>query len=318
MSNCTDCREVETICEDKKPCGCPIQDLSTDCVKYDGPALECSGITTPDILTQVIHKLDKFICDKFENTFIGELLNIGTGAKIYKRTNITGRQEVRTLESEDNSIVIEEKDNTISFSIDPSFGDDKYATSFTLEDKKLKIGLNDDTFLTPLDISSINTDNFLSDHPTYTDATGSLVFPMNDGTNWSVSLNPLKQKQSDVTQTDLNDKSFIKNQNPTKVIIDDYVLKPEDNNYVIIADTTNKNINIAVPNTGTVSFPPTDNYFVGFLQKGNNSVNITGVNTTPIGYINEIKGEGHNAAVEIVDISGTSNVFLVGSLKEQV
>lgn len=317
MSNCTDCTEIETICKEKKPCGCPIQDLSTDCVKYDGPVLECSGITTPDTLTQIIHKLDKFICDKFENTFIGELLNIGTGAKIYKRTNITGRQEVRTLESEDNSVIIKEKDNTISFKIDPSFGDDKFVNALTFNGTDLTLGFNQGSSLS-VPLSSVNTDNFLSANPTYTDATGSLVFSMHDGTNYSTDLNPLKQKQSDVTQTDSNDKSFIKNQNPTKVIIDDYVLKPEDNNYVIIADATNKNINIAVPNTGTASFPPTDNYFVGFLQKGNNSVNVTGVNTTPIGYINEIKGEGHNAAVEIVDISGTSNVFLLGSLKEQV
>lgn len=321
MSNCTECTKVEKICEEKKPCGCPIPDLSTDCVKYDGEPLSCSGIATPNTLTQIIKKLDEFICNKFENTFIGELLNIGGGAEIYKQTNnLTGRQEVRTLESDDDSITITQTDNTINFTLAEGAGEDKYVKSISLVGEngtELLLGFEDDTELS-VDLASINTDNFLSQDPTFDSNTGELSFQMEGGEVRTVNISELQQTQSNILENDNTNPAFIKNKNHVDVVTTDYSIKADDNNKVILLDTTNSGgtpIDIVVDLKDTslpaAQQPPNDNYFVGFLQKGTGEVSFIN-GTPPDNYESVLLGQGHNAAVEIIN----GEVFLFGALTE--
>lgn len=316
MSNCTECTKVQKICEDTKPCGCPIPDLSTDCVKYDGPSLICSGITTPNTLTQVIQKIDKFICDKFENTFIGELLNIGKGAKIYKQTNsITGRQEVRTLESSDNSVTITQTDDTIDFKIAPGAGEDKYVNSVTFDGTTLTLGFNIGNNLS-VNMESLNTDNFLSADPTFNSQTGVLSFQMEGGETRTVNISELQQTQSNVLELDIDSPAFIQNQNTVKQVTTNYSIEASDNNKVILLDTTLGDIVVNLNDTtlSVADTPPNNQFFVGFIQKGLGEVSFINFDVKPVQYTNVLQGEGHNAALEIIG----GERFLFGALNEVV
>lgn len=93
--------EIIKICNTCKPvedCACPVKDLSTDCILYTGDKLDCSGIENNTILTEVIKQLDTYICERFEtveNFF--RLVNIGTGAGIYKGIDGIGRKQIKSL-----------------------------------------------------------------------------------------------------------------------------------------------------------------------------------------------------------------------------
>lgn len=320
MSNCTECTKVEKICEETKPCGCPIPDLSTECVVYSGEPLVCSGIETPNTLTQIIQKIDKFICDKFENTFIGELLNIGTGAKIYKQTNpLTGRQEIRTLQSSDNSIVITQTDNTINFELAEGAGNDNFVKSLSLVGDNgtlLLVGFQDGTEKS-IELASINTDNFLSANPTFNLNNGEITFVMKDGTEYIVDISGLQQTQANILENDSTNPAFIKNKNHVDIVSTNYSIKASDNNKVILLDTNpngtplNIVVNLKDSTLPLNQQPPENNYFVGFLQKGSGEVSfINGV--PPTNYNPILLGQGHNAAVEIIN----GQVYLFGALTE--
>ena len=115
------------------------------------------------------------------------------------------------------------------------------------------------------------------------------------------------QVKSDVTEIDSTELSFIENQNPSKGIIEDYSLTENDNNHVIVVDASSQNITITVP-----ASLPTDNYFVGLIQKGGNEVSISGFDIKPSTKTNKIEGEGHTVAIEIIE----EDVFLMGDLKD--
>jgi len=121
------------------------------------------------------------------------------------------------------------------------------------------------------------------------------------------------QVKSNVTETSTSSPAFIQNKNPNRVESEDYELTPGDDNYVIVLNATDNDITVTVPTTGI----PTDNYFVGFIQKGTNTVTINGSDIQPSGYTEVIEGEGHSAAIEIIEIDNVKTVFLSGSLKEE-
>lgn len=105
-------------CQEPQDCSCPTI-LSTDCVTYGGNDLECSGIQSGTILTELIEQLDTFICEKVDDiTNALTLRNIGNGAKVYKGDDLLGRKEIRTIESSTDIITITEATNTIQINID--------------------------------------------------------------------------------------------------------------------------------------------------------------------------------------------------------
>lgn len=110
-NNCTG----KCICKPKKTCACPVPNLTSHCVEYNGEKLECSGIDKGGTINDIFKKLDRFICERMENISgaIGALVNIGNGKKLFKGTDGTGRSQIRTLVSSDNSVSIEEDNDTI-------------------------------------------------------------------------------------------------------------------------------------------------------------------------------------------------------------
>lgn len=100
-------------------CSCPVKDLSTDCVLYTGNDLSCSGIKSQTILTELIQQLDEFICTLVEqSTYSTTLINIGTGADVYKGIDLQGRKEIRRINAAGNLVTVTQNTNDISVSID--------------------------------------------------------------------------------------------------------------------------------------------------------------------------------------------------------
>lgn len=113
------CNECNNNCVDNNvDCACVQKDMSTDCSLYTGDDLECSGIEKNTILTVVIQKLDAFICN-IRTEVIGylTLVNIGTGAKVYKGISGTGNKEIRSITETGDLITVNENENDISIGI---------------------------------------------------------------------------------------------------------------------------------------------------------------------------------------------------------
>ncbi len=125
-----------------EPCDCAVKDLSTDCIILTIPdSLTCSGIEPGTILTEAIQQLDEYIC-----TAIGQvnasinIVNVGTGAEIYKGIDGIGRRELKTITSDGSVTIVENADN-IELSVDttPSLQDidSVLAEGDTATDKEL-------------------------------------------------------------------------------------------------------------------------------------------------------------------------------------
>lgn len=86
-------------CENKcitPDCSCKVF-ISTDCVTLKED-LSCSAILKGQTTTEVLKKLDKFICDKFNSvTNFFDLINIGTGLGVYKGVSNLGKKELKSL-----------------------------------------------------------------------------------------------------------------------------------------------------------------------------------------------------------------------------
>lgn len=120
-NNCGGCNQCQpTICNTCPPteCECPVK-ISTDCSTFTGDTLACSGVEKDTILTDVIIQLDAYICEAIAaiNASIN-LINIGTGAEIYKGIDGIGRREIRKINAVGDLITVIQNTNDISISID--------------------------------------------------------------------------------------------------------------------------------------------------------------------------------------------------------
>lgn len=113
---CTTCNtNCNSICP-PTPCACKIL-LSSDCVTVTED-LTCSNILKGQTETEVLVQLDAYICERFESvTNFFELVNVGTGAEIYKGVSILGKKEIKTL-LDSGLINLTEGTNEITISID--------------------------------------------------------------------------------------------------------------------------------------------------------------------------------------------------------
>jgi len=367
---------MENDCTPK--CGDLSAPISASSVIYKGNILTCIGAEIPDTLESIVHKLDQAICDKLKDIgSLTELANTGGGIELYLGESNTGKKEIATLRSPDDSVSIvynsetkevdievdfpqiqsyifssddgsvdittNEEGNEVDFSI--NFPDQEFLnltstnSSVTITDglnpntKNLEVNFELQEFLniTSSDGSIVITDGIVpntknlavnfepqefltlesDDSITITD--GSVPNSKRLEVQFPDQQNIPTQVKSNVIERDPGSLAFIQNQNPNKVISENYTLISDDNGRTIVADATNQSITITVPNTNL----PTNNYFVGFIQKGIQAVTINGFDIKPEGFQKVIEGQGHNAAVEIVEIQGTRTVFLLGSLKKE-
>jgi hypothetical protein len=101
-----------------EPCDCKVY-LKSDCINNVTENLECSGIQAGQTLTEVLVQLDAFICEKFNQlAAFFTLLNVGTGASIYKGVNGVGNKLIRKINAIGNLITVTQNTDDISISID--------------------------------------------------------------------------------------------------------------------------------------------------------------------------------------------------------
>ena len=143
-------------CSPIEDCSCPTR-LNSECVTYNGDNLECSGIETGLDLNQTLQLLDAYICDAISqiNNSIN-LINIGDGLQIYAGIDALGRRKIRTLTSNDDSVVIElsEDGNEIDLSVE----------NVELEDGATTI-VNGDGADTPYSVEVVNLQKVLTTFP---------------------------------------------------------------------------------------------------------------------------------------------------------
>lgn len=126
-------------CSPQPACDCPIRDLSTNCSIYTGDDLSCSGIKKGTVLTDLITQLDEYICTAISQISTNlNLINIGSGAEIYKGVDNLGRRTLRTITSTNSSITIVEGTDTIDISVPAvTFDQDNFVRQILIDEADL-------------------------------------------------------------------------------------------------------------------------------------------------------------------------------------
>jgi|GEM_PF-1395644 hypothetical protein len=349
-------------------CGEQNPPISAASVIYKGNLLTCIGAEIPETLEVLIHKLDKAICDKLQDIgSLNQLENVGGGIELYVGDSNTGKKQIATLRSPDDSVSITYNNETREVNIEVDipqiqnfiFGSEDGTVDITRNEEGNEVDFSfefvqefltlESETITITDGSEPNSKKLEVNFPpqefltleseTITITDGSepnskkleVNFPPQGGIGLESADNSVSitegtasnkrdlsvdfskgptQVRSNVIESDPGSLAFIQNQNPTKEIFANYTLVPSDNNYTIIVDTALRDITISAPST-----LPT-NFFVGMIQKGTRLVTIEGYDTKPFNSNNEMRGEGHTAAIEVVSLtSGAKQIFLLGSLK---
>lgn len=171
-------------------CSCPIKDFPSDCIKVSAE-FSCSEIESDQTLTETLEQLDAFICEKFD--FLTEylqLVNVGNGAKVYKGASITGQKQLRTIKSQDTTLLdINEFTDTIEILAG------KY--DIELEDDILSLIVNTitegDTVVGTVDLSGyVNVDSYVTGL-SFDEGTSILTVTRNNGlANLTVDLSYLE------------------------------------------------------------------------------------------------------------------------------
>lgn len=108
-----------------KPSPCVPQDcscttfLKSDCVNDVSAVFECLNIESHLTLTETLEQMDSEICALVNsiNGFL-TLINVGTGAGVYKGVNNIGQKELKTLTKTGDLLVITPSTNEIDITID--------------------------------------------------------------------------------------------------------------------------------------------------------------------------------------------------------
>lgn len=114
-NNSCGCNNLDKCKE--KDCACPVL-ISTDCVNNLTEDLACSNILKGQTLTEALKQLDAFICTKFDSVAnFFQLINVGTGAGVYKGINLLGKKQLKSL-VDSELITITETDDEITIAVD--------------------------------------------------------------------------------------------------------------------------------------------------------------------------------------------------------
>lgn len=344
--SCSKCNEVDpcNTCEENESCDCVQKDQSTDCSVYTGDDLECSGIEQDTILTTVIQNLDAHICNKFEEAIqYLTLTNIGEGAEVFEGINGIGNKQLRSVLS-GNLNLVDVVENTETIDITPgtpnltkvgdivslivttlsganTFGSvdlSEYSANTFVQSASFDSGTLDLTvvrnnsepdIVIPLD--------FLRNHVVSgTYASNTITLTLIDSSTVDINLTALlseiatAQVKSDYLESNSSSAAFIENKNPSKTVVlgasGNYDVLDTDNNYIIEIDNGANDVTIDI--TGIVAV---SEFFTAFIQKGTGVVTIVGAGSIPELLTNEIFGQGHSCALEIIN----STKYLLGNLK---
>lgn len=108
-------------CKPDEPCECAVKDLSTNCIVYTDDDIQCNSTTiiTKNLsLTENLKSLLAYICQRFSDLqSYFKIINVGTGVEIYAGDTLLGEKKLRTITSEDDSILVTENADTIDLSV---------------------------------------------------------------------------------------------------------------------------------------------------------------------------------------------------------
>lgn len=118
---CNDNNNITNNCKPKcqpTSCACAVR-LNSDCITVVGATTTCSGIDDGLILTDFLSEIDAFICTKFDELsgFIS-LINVGTGAEVYKGINGIGQKEIRKINASGGIVTVTQNASDITVSLD--------------------------------------------------------------------------------------------------------------------------------------------------------------------------------------------------------
>jgi hypothetical protein len=109
---------TSTPCTPAVPCDCPAGYMSSDCVNNVKTEFTCFEIETGLTLTETLSLMEQATCALFESiTGYITLVNVGTGAEVYKGVNGLGQKQIRSLLSSDNSVDIVQGEDIIDFKV---------------------------------------------------------------------------------------------------------------------------------------------------------------------------------------------------------
>lgn len=306
-----------------------IKNVGTGANSYKGISLlgekELRSITkTGDLITvtQNTNDINISIDEQGLTDFIEDLLppdsnstysvsNLSTGAKVYKDTTTAGNNtqfNLRSILQSGDLVTVTEGTNDITISID----EDK------LED------FVEALIPTPTTDSTYSVSNLSDGAQIYKDSTTSgantqfnirslksSTLTVTQNTN-DITIEAPAQTKANVLETNSTSAAFIQNKNPTKTVTlgtgGNYDVVDADNNYVIEIDNSSNNVTIDFSNI-TI----TNNFFVGFVQKGTGSVTFVGYDIKPVDFTDVLYGQGHVAAVEVI----SSTIYLFGTLVKE-
>lgn len=301
-------------CQEPQDCACPTI-LKSDCVTYSGNDLECSGIPTGTILTELIEQLDTFICEKVEDVTNALVLkNIGTGAKVYKGDDLLGRKELRTVTKTGDLITISENTDNIAVSIDEA-----ELTSFVNELIPTPCVTSLDGSVTVVDSEgcfdlSVPRVIVEAGENTTVGGTGTELDPYVINSIDTIALLESGETTT-VTGTGTPSDEYVVEVNNLQKIINlvsfPYTLTSADDKYTIFINNGAVNVDINVPDSLVANFSCV------FIQEGTGVVTVQASGTATLLYPstalqNKIRGENYWAMVE--KKTTTDNYFLLGSL----
>lgn len=277
------------------------------------------------------------------------LLNIGGGAEIFKQANGLGNKELRTIVSEDTAhldivqnvdtigvragvhrLELDSGTDILSLIVNTVTAGDTTLSTIDLSE------FNYDTFVQSASFSTvnqiltivrnngepdINVDlSFLDNHViSGLYAANNIALTLTDSSVVNIDVSLLVNEilvaaaaanlQADVLETNTSSKAYIQNKNPHKTVVlgvaGNYNVLDADNNYVIEIDNGANDVTI---DFSTITI--TNNYFVGFVQKGTGLVTFNNADVIPQDLTNEIYGQGHVAGMEII----AATKYLAGTL----
>jgi len=341
--SCNNCNQIEEYnlcnpspCVETQSCDCPTL-LQTKCVTYEGDDLECSGIKSGTILTELIQQLDAFICEKVNDiTNALTLKNVGLGAEVYKGIDLLGRKEIRSLITTGDILTSVQNENDITFGIDEevltNFVEDLIPeVCITSEDLSVSVtkdevtGCFDLSMNLPQEICLTSEDDTIDivEVEGCFDLSVNLPNNINVGTGENVykgfndisnlqEFKTLNSVQGTINFTPSTDELSLDVVNLQKTINTfPYTLLDTDDKNTLFINNGAVNVVINVPDSLV------DNFSCALIQKGTGTIDIVATGTAtvnePSGLDPQIKGQYHWALIE-KELT-TDVYYLGGSLK---
>lgn len=299
-TNCEECQEPQTTC-----CTHTHKDKCIT-VTVD---LDCANIPKGKTLDEVLVQLDAYLCtlkDLVQNSGSFTIQNVGQGTGIFKGVETTNERSFRSLVSDTIDISLDSENKEVRLEANyPTVPD--VTTTQLLDIQDLPNSTNTNA------INIIHEQNSNGDYiiKGIVSESISISEDINGNIKMEVVLpEGFEQEQADLLEDNETLPTHIKNSVPTKVETSDFTIDSTYKHYVVAVENGANPVQINLNN-----ITETDNFFVGFIQKGSGDVSFTTNSiVVPSGRQAVIEGTGHNAAIEV--INGT--IYLLGSLKQSI